>query len=495
MLNQEVVTKKAERLLNSLFSSARKRDKVHKDLDENSRNGDSFSVRSESVQTCRCNTMYLLQLSKRFKFDDFHSVKALGVGAFGLVRLVREKETGKEFALKQISKVEAKANQAYDSIMREREILAKACKTKWIVKLHCCFQDEKFLFFAMEYLPGGDLMTHLIERNTFTEQETAFVIAEIVEAVDYLHVHLRYAHRDLKPDNILFRADGHIKLVDFGLSTEIPREPNRMYSILGTPDYMAPELYTKTGYGPSVDFWSIGIILFEMVAGGPPFADADHNPQVTVQRVQNWQSFLRIPRRVSQSCDTLIRGLITDSTRRLTASQIRLHSFMAGIDFKNISTCTPPFIPAAGSGFEELPPLESFEKFQVEEVYGDLFTDKYYDFEYVEPPAKPEPCKCRRRKSQSDAGWDDYRDDSLRQMSITLKSESPEPISIIADTSRSSINSRFPWSYRPVALPLIFGKPAKPTMDFLPKLTSLDFRLSAQLPPVLKLAPPLFFRN
>ena len=470
MLNQEVVTKKAERLLNSLLSSAKQRGQIHKDLDEQSRLFLCSGIPSDSlpsVSTCRCNTNYLLQLSKRYTFDDFDNVKALGVGAFGLVRLVREKVSGKEFALKQISKVEAKVNQAYDSIMREREILSQAAKTPWIVYLHSCFQDAKFLFITMEYLPGGDLMTHLIERNTFTEPETAFIIAEIVEALDYLHVHLGYAHRDLKPDNILFSAQGHLKLVDFGLSSLIPREPNRMHSILGTPDYMAPELYLKTGYTQSVDFWSLGIILFEMVVGGPPFADAEHNPVVTVRRVQSWQSYLRIPRRVSIACDSLLRGLVTDAGKRLTAAQIRSHAFLAGVDFENISRATPLFVPAAGSGFEDLPPLDSFTNFQVADEYGDILADKYYDFEYVEPPTKPTECKCER--NTNDVEWD----------------ESVDRFPIKEETARSF--SRPVWSYRPVELPIIFAKPLKPLL--MPKLSSIDFRFATMLPSVLKLAP------
>jgi hypothetical protein len=185
-----------------------------------------------------------------------------------------------------------------------------------------------------------------------------------------------------------------------------------------------------------------------------------------------------------------------------------LHTFISGIDLKRIQELKPPFIPAEGSGFEELPPLSDFTNFQVSESYGEnISTDQFFDFEYVEPPQKPGKCRCSKRgfKAQSECGWDDGCDASVdyyldRQRSLTLKTESPEPISIVADTtfmnnqSRSYL-TRFNFNYRPVELPMIFARPKKPAGAYLPSLPSLDMKISTTLPPVLKLAPPLLFRN
>ena len=210
MTNQELISTKAARFRDSLLESANKRSLIISDLNEGLSNFEANmkeSNISEAEKMCelaafkRSESDRLIRANQSTSFADFEPIKVLGVGAFGLVTLVRAAD-GSLQALKQLNKVEVRKSLAYDSIMREREILVKARECANIVTLHSSFQDAKFLFLAMEYLPGGDLMTHLIKRNTFTEHESRYIIAEVIEALDFLHSKLNYTHRDCKPDNV-----------------------------------------------------------------------------------------------------------------------------------------------------------------------------------------------------------------------------------------------------------------------------------------------------
>jgi len=197
-------------------------------------------------------------------------------------------------------------------VRAERDVLSVA-KSDWIVELKCSFQDEKYLYLVMEFLQGGDLMTLLMQKDILTEDEARFYIAETILAVENVHT-LQYIHRDLKPDNLIIGKDGHVKLSDFGLSKHVElktggmttekirpeAEPAPMmqsqdsrlsamnkilqakrqdyknkrvlaHTMVGTPDYIAPEVFGKCGYNETVDWWSVGAILFEMLVGYPPF--------------------------------------------------------------------------------------------------------------------------------------------------------------------------------------------------------------------------------
>ncbi|CAO3633284.1 unnamed protein product [Mucor fragilis] len=247
----------------------------------------------------------------------------------------------------------------------------------------------------MEFLPGGDLMTMLIKYDTFSEPVTRFYIGEIVLALEFIH-NLGFIHRDIKPDNILIDKDGHVKLSDFGLSTgfhkthdsqyyqrlmdgmdqknrasminlnRITREEkiatwkrNRRtlaYSTVGTPDYIAPEIFMQTGYGKGCDFWSLGAIMFECVCGFPPFC-SDH-PHDTYRKIMDWPNYLEFPddRPLSVDAEDLIRRymesasidskttqtnllshrLICDSDSRLGIQEIKSHPFFYGFDWSSV---------------------------------------------------------------------------------------------------------------------------------------------------------------
>jgi len=247
------------------------------------------------------------------------------------------------------------------------------------------------LYMVMEFMPGGDLMTHLIRKDRFAEHEARFYTAELVEALDYIHSKLHYIHRDIKPDNILFDARGHIKLLDFGLckfdesQTSLEeRQPeasengavaplggtaghlsrSKMVSIVGTPDYMAPEVYDRD-YGRAVDFWSVGIILYEMLFGGPPFSDEKHDAYVTWQRVKKWEEHFHIPDDpdVSRHAASVLRGLINHARNRLTADQLRVHPFFNGLDLSRLRDLTAPILPRVDGPSD----TQNFDDFDLEE--------------------------------------------------------------------------------------------------------------------------------
>lgn len=326
---------------------------------------------------------------------DFRTVKVIGKGAFGEVRVVQKVDTGRIYAMKTLKKEEMLKKDQLAHVRAERDVLAES-NSPWVVQLYYSFQDPTYLYLIMEFLAGGDLMTMLIKYDTFSEDVTRFYIAECVLAIEAVH-NLGFIHRDIKPDNILIDKDGHIKLSDFGLSTGFHKQhdssyyqrlldsasgvaspttaaqsarnsvmvnaihltmsskdqiatwkANRRklaYSTVGTPDYIAPEIFLQKGYGNECDWWSLGAIMFECLVGYPPFcSETTHE---TYQKIINWPHYLVIPDDVhlSREAEDLIRRLITSPDRRMAVDQIKKHPFFYGVDWAAIRNIEAPFIP------------------------------------------------------------------------------------------------------------------------------------------------------
>ncbi|MED6196346.1 hypothetical protein PIB30_046643 [Stylosanthes scabra] len=300
-------------------------------------------------------TEYMRLQRHKMGVDDFELLTMIGKGAFGEVRVCREKTTGQVYAMKKLKKSEMLRRGQVEHVRAERNLLAEV-DSNCIVKLYCSFQDDEYLYLIMEYLPGGDMMTLLMRKDTLTEDEARFYVAETILSIESIHKH-NYIHRDIKPDNLLLDRYGHLKLSDFGLckpldcstiaegdfsvgqnvngstqnderviSKRTQREQlqhwqqNRRtlaYSTVGTPDYIAPEVLLKKGYGMECDWWSLGAIMYEMLVGYPPFYSDD--PMTTCRKIVNWRSHLKFPEeaRLSREAKDLICKLLCNVNHRL----------------------------------------------------------------------------------------------------------------------------------------------------------------------------------
>lgn len=206
------------------------------------------------------------------KLSDFEDVEMLASGNFGRVFLVQHKATGRHYAMKTLKKSDMiKADQVVH-VKNERDVLL-AANSPFIVKLHRTFQNERKLFLLLEFVPGGDLFYLLRRTKRFPNRVAKFYAVEVTLALSYLHER-SIVYRDLKPENILIDAEGHVKLTDFGFSKFV-REGMRTFSLCGTPEYAAPETIRRHGQTAAVDWWALGVLVFEMLCGMPPFSDDD----------------------------------------------------------------------------------------------------------------------------------------------------------------------------------------------------------------------------
>jgi serine/threonine protein kinase len=208
---------------------------------------------------------------KKLGVDDFAIIKLLGKGAFAKVFLVQRKFDGQYFAMKVLKKKEVSARNEENNIFSERKILENS-KSLFVVQLKYAFQNSRKLYMVMEFMPGGELFYHLSKQKRFNENIARFYISEVIIGLEYLHSQ-GIIYRDLKPENILLGLDGHIKLTDFGLSKIVSETNFKTRTLCGTPEYQAPEILMDYEYDKSVDFWSIGCLMFELISGAPPFQD------------------------------------------------------------------------------------------------------------------------------------------------------------------------------------------------------------------------------
>lgn len=322
-------------------------------------------------------------------------------------------------AVKKMKKEEMISKKQIFHIGTEKEILANA-DHPWVTRLRYSFQDDKYLYLVMDFLPGGDFMSFLIRKDILKESEARFYIGEIILAVDSIH-QMKCIHRDLKPDNILIDYKGHIQLSDFGLSilaeeklfplsNEFDLNTNRVniikaqnedmssykqssnklkrhcrftaYSKVGTPDYIAPEVFGKKGYGQEADWWSVGIILYEMLVGFTPFFS--ENPNEICQKIVMYPKYFTIPKEahLSKEAEDLINKFITSPEKRLGYNgieEIKLHPFFKGFDWDNIRSKPAPFKPELSSPYD----TKYFDTFkEVEPFYPNNSVGKSPEMKY-----------------------------------------------------------------------------------------------------------------
>jgi len=363
-------------------------------------------------------TEYLRLKRSKLGVEDFEPLKVIGKGAFGEIRLVQKKDTGHVYAMKILRKADMLEKEQVAHVRAERDVLVEA-DHQWVVKMYYSFQDAINLYLIMEFLPGGDMMTLLMKKDTLSEECSQFYIAEIALAVESIHK-LGFIHRDLKPDNILLDARGHIKLSDFGLCTGLKKshrtefyrdlsqakpsdfsyasnnkQSNSMsaadskrrleswkkirrqlaYSTVGTVDYISPEVFEQKGYTAVCDWWSLGILCFEMLIGYPVFSS--ETPQETYRKIMNWREMLVFPPEVPISFESrdLIIKFCCEAEKRLGSGnclsngncsgleEIKLHPFFKNVDWEHIRE-RPAAIPVEvksiddTSNFDEFPEID-----------------------------------------------------------------------------------------------------------------------------------------
>nr|XP_025974815.1 citron Rho-interacting kinase isoform X5 [Dromaius novaehollandiae] len=286
---------------------------------------------------------------------DFEVKSVVGCGHFADVKVVREKLTGDVYAMKVMSKESLLVQEHVSFFEEERSILSQNT-SPWIPQLQYAFQDKKNLYLVMEYQPGGDLLS-LLNRyeDQLDESMVQFYLAELVLAIHSVH-QMGYVHRDIKPENVLIDRTGHIKLVDFGSAAKmtVNRTVNAKLPV-GTPDYMAPEMLTglngdgKASYGPECDWWSLGVIAYEMIYGRSPFTEG--TSAKTFNNIMNFQRFLKFPEDVKVSSEflDLIQSLLCGQKERLGYEGLCCHPFFSKIDWDNIRNSPPPFVPTLKS--------------------------------------------------------------------------------------------------------------------------------------------------
>ncbi|NXA56398.1 CTRO kinase, partial [Nothocercus julius] len=286
---------------------------------------------------------------------DFEVKGVIGCGHFADVKVVREKLTGDVYAMKVMSKDSLLVQEHVSFFEEERSILSQN-SSPWIPQLHYAFQDKKNLYLVMEYQPGGDLLS-LLNRyeDQLDESMVQFYLAELVLAIHSVH-QMGYVHRDIKPENVLIDRTGHIKLVDFGSAAKMT--VNKMVNAklpVGTPDYMAPEMLTglngdgKASYGSECDWWSLGVIAYEMIYGRSPFTEG--TSAKTFNNIMNFQRYLKFPEdvKVSREFLDLIQSLLCGQKERLGYEGLCCHPFFSKIDWNNIRNSPPPFVPTLKS--------------------------------------------------------------------------------------------------------------------------------------------------
>ncbi|XP_026422261.1 serine/threonine-protein kinase 38-like [Papaver somniferum] len=433
----------------------------------------------------RKETEFMRLKRNKICVDDFELLTIIGRGAFGEVRLCREKSSGNIYAMKKLKKSDMLSRGQVEHVRAERDLLAEV-GSHCIVKLYYSFQDDEYLYLIMEYLPGGDMMTLLIREDTLTESVARFYIAQTVLAIESIHKH-NYIHRDIKPDNLLLDKNGHMKLSDFGLckpldsatlstlheneamSDENLRETvdvdnslqkaeagrrwkspseqlqhwqiNRRklaFSTVGTPDYIAPEVLLKKGYGMECDWWSLGAIMYEMLVGYPPFYSDD--PITTCRKIVHWKNHLKFPEeaRLTPEARNLICRLLCDVDQRLGiggADHIKAHPWFKDIVWDKLYEMEAAFKP---------------------EINGELDTQNFLKFDEAEtPPARTGSGHSRKMlltpKDLSFVGYTYKNFDAVKAKHQSLdrkKSTSPTRQSLDSVNSDSAVD----YSARPTML-------------------------------------------
>uniref|UniRef100_A0A8C4HYV7 protein kinase C n=1 Tax=Dicentrarchus labrax TaxID=13489 RepID=A0A8C4HYV7_DICLA len=333
---------------------------------------------------------------------DFDLIRVIGRGSYAKVLLVRLKKNEQVYAMKVVKKELVHDDEDIDWVQTEKHVFEQASTNPFLVGLHSCFQTESRLFLVIEYVNGGDLMFHMQRQRKLPEEHARFYAAEICIALNFLH-EKGIIYRDLKLDNVLLDHEGHIKLTDYGMCKEGIRPGDTTSTFCGTPNYIAPEILRGEDYGFSVDWWALGVLMFEMMAGRSPFDIITDNPDMNTEEYL-FQVILekpiRIPRSLSVKAASVLKGFLNKDPKERLGCQvqtgftdIKSHTFFRSIDWDQLEKkeVTPPFKPQISDdyGLENFDTQFTNEPVQLtpddEDVIKRIDQSEFEGFEYINP--------------------------------------------------------------------------------------------------------------
>uniref|UniRef100_A0A8D3E7B6 protein kinase C n=1 Tax=Scophthalmus maximus TaxID=52904 RepID=A0A8D3E7B6_SCOMX len=333
---------------------------------------------------------------------DFDLIRVIGRGSYAKVLLVRLKKNEQVYAMKVVKKELVHDDEDIDWVQTEKHVFEQASTNPFLVGLHSCFQTESRLFLVIEYVNGGDLMFHMQRQRKLPEEHARFYAAEICIALNFLH-EKGIIYRDLKLDNVLLDHEGHIKLTDYGMCKEGIRPGDTTSTFCGTPNYIAPEILRGEDYGFSVDWWALGVLMFEMMAGRSPFDIITDNPDMNTEEYL-FQVILekpiRIPRSLSVKSAGVLKGFLNKDPKERLGCQvqtgftdIKSHTFFRSIDWDQLEKkeVTPPFKPQISDdyGLENFDTQFTNEPVQLtpddEDVIKRIDQSEFEGFEYINP--------------------------------------------------------------------------------------------------------------
>lgn len=271
------------------------------------------------------------------KLDAFEILDVLGTGAVGRVYMARHRKSDRYFALKTMGKADVVRRRLAAHVASERAILA-TLRHPFVVKMPAHFQDDRALYVLLQYAPGGELFRRVRLRGRLTNHAAKFYAASVLLAVEYIHSK-HVVHRDLKPENLLLDARGYLKVADFGHAKHLGRADGRTYTLCGTPEYAAPEMIIGVGHGKGVDFWALGVLCYELLAGYPPFYD--RNTDVVCRKICAGK--LDFPPFFDEAAKRCVRRLLSvDASRRLGCQRggargVKGHGWFRGFDFRALA--------------------------------------------------------------------------------------------------------------------------------------------------------------
>ncbi|KAL4872495.1 hypothetical protein BDV12DRAFT_162340 [Aspergillus spectabilis] len=322
--------------------------------------------------------------ARQLTVRDFVLLKTLGTGTFARVWLTKlrdeKSKPDKVYALKILRKADVIKLKQVEHVRNERRTLADVSGHPFITTLIASFSDSQSLYMVLDYCPGGEIFSYLRRARRFPESTSKFYAAEITMTIEFLHDAEGVVYRDLKPENILLDADGHIKLVDFGFAKQIG--DRETYTLCGTPEYLAPEVIHNSGHGLAVDWWALGILIYEFLVGQPPFWD--QNPMRIYEQIVDGR--IRYPQNMSPAAQNIISLLCkTNPAERLGhisggSARVRSHPFFADINWDDLyyRRIKGPIIPrvdhpADTGNFEEYPDPDP----KTQSMYTDDMRSKY----------------------------------------------------------------------------------------------------------------------